>query len=284
MLRRITIFLAIVAAWIATAAPAGGTPAGCAVPLAPIPLPPDSPLGLLPRPAEGDCGGIRPGGQLLNGCTMAWVFRDRGGDLYVSTAGHCTQPLERASAMDGGEFGTVALWHAQGLGEDFSLIRVDDDKRALVSPVMCRFGGPLAAAPRGGPGGVYHIYGWGIETASSDDGRAKRGAELLPPIGFLAWEGRISPGDSGSPVMSAGGLAMGIATHRLEVGPLETPAGPLRAGGGLGTTLARVVDVAAEAGIELELVTGGTPFLPAPGPGPTPGFPADSLTRTRSPL
>lgn len=160
-----------------------------------------------------------------------------------------------------GPFGTTVASEWGELGEDFALVRVDEDKRDLVNPAMCRFGGPVAAAPPGAAGGVDRLYGWGHETRAAEETRGRSGIEVAPPALLLAWQGRVSPGDSGAPVASAAGLAMGVATNwgGLAASPRriawDEPEG-LRFG--FGTPLWRALDIAARAGYAVELIAGST--------------------------
>ncbi len=236
---------------------------GCPIQVAPVPLPPDSPLGVLPEPAGEACSGIRPGARLSNGCTMNFVFSD-GVDLYVGTAGHCTYVGHRLGASGVGRFGTTVYDGGESLMLDFALIKVDADKHHLVNPTMCRFGGPTAVPPSPAPGGVYHIYGWGWETRGSDDSRARSGVELAPPAALLAWEGRVSGGDSGSPVISADGRAIGVATRLLRAGGVTMAGETVQPSTALGTALWFAMDAARNAGFDIDLVPGELPRLPDP--------------------
>ncbi|SRR5581483_1738227 len=196
---------------------------------------------------------IRPGAQLANGCTMGWVFRDANGTFYVSTAGHCATLGGRESVAGLGEFGTVVVQEAAGLGADFALIQVDAADQGLVNPTMLHFGGPTGAAMADVPGAAYAFYGWGVDTSGSDATRARVDPELAPPVDFLSWAGHVSSGDSGSPVMSVTGLAMGIATHSLA----EPIAGGVAAHAAFGTPLRTMLGVAVTHGYVLQLVPGG---------------------------
>ncbi|MGB0652047.1 MAG: trypsin-like peptidase domain-containing protein [Thermoplasmatota archaeon] len=240
-------------------------PAGldCLLPVQ-LPLPPDSPTEALPEPTAQTCSGIRPGAKFSNrGCTMAFVLTDLT-DTYVATAGHCVREGQRMSAHGVGAFGTV-VFDSDGLDRDFALIKVDADKRGLVNPAMCRWGGPTTMGAPGVPGALYRVYGWGGETRHHDDTRARSGVELMPPNALLAWEGRVSPGDSGGPVMSADGRAMGvmIVTARLGLGSVGGE--PLTVGAGVGTSLASGLALAQAAGIgPLVVVPGGPLRVPDP--------------------
>lgn len=199
-----------------------------------------------------DCQ-IRPGAQLLNGCTLGWVLLDEQNVFYVTTAAHCTA-LGGRLALDGlGDFATVTTWVGEGVGRDYAVARVDDAWSTIVRPDMSHFGAAIAPSPGPVPSGIYQYYGWGEETAASDETRARFGAEILPPIDFFAFQGRVSAGDSGAPVRSAAGLAIGIVTHRLEVN-----AGAAQVSGGAGTPLATILSSAAREGQELRLFVGSS--------------------------
>lgn len=214
---------------------------------------------------DAACEGIRPGARLLNGCTMAWVLRDENA-VYITTAGHCVGEGMRMTMEGVGEFGTVVVREASGLGLDYAVIRIDPTMAPLVDPTMCAFGGPAASAARAEPGLAYRMYGWGEGAAEP----ARTGPEAAPPAEFLLWGSRVRPGDSGAPVMSLDGRAMGIATHAVTLGPLGTPVLDPTGDAAAGTPLWRVLAGAREAGLRLSLVAGnGSPgpqgLLPAGG-------------------
>jgi hypothetical protein len=168
--------------------------------------------------------GIRPGAWLqigLANCTASFVVRDPAGALYITTAGHCTSgPGQRASIKDGTlvgalngirEFGTVAAnWP---LGFDAALIRIDPAEYANVNPTMTGWGGPtgmLTGTPSD-PLVVRH-YGWGWVTWYDFASRCRSGvADIASWDSNTWWYVSVGGGgDSGSAVMTADGLAMGI--------------------------------------------------------------------------
>jgi len=138
-----------------------------------------------------------------------------------------------------------------GVGHDFGLVKIPEDKRDLVDPSMPQWGGPtgvsLDPVPEGEP---VHQYGAGVGNG-----------EVFPTMGSTgvsfggnddAWFAgiRASPGDSGSPLVGdeaasgppVGGPAAGILTH-------------LSSGGTAGTTIGRCKEMVREdIGLDVEVV------------------------------
>ncbi len=194
------------------------------------------------------CPGIRPGGALvlragpfeLMFCSMAFIVTD-GDDLYVATAGHCTDPAvgvgPRFSAHGvPGEFGTVVhRWCEKGsavvndivydqigldlascgVGTDFALIKVDADKHGHVNAAMCHWGAPVGGvftAHDTEPRTVQH-FGWGmflgeasgvIVTVGNPATQARQGVGIDFSDANSAWvQTPAISGDSGSGVLVA---------------------------------------------------------------------------------
>lgn len=174
-------------------------------------------------------------------CTMNFLFRGSDGRDYIGTAGHCTSvgyfPGEEKSwsagngppawDADGREFGEFAYGIMNMYEEDpdlpqdadFGLIRI---KRGIrTDPQMCHFGGPtginreLTAAPTAV---TLHHYGAGIASGRV----AEADIWLLPARTAIAtgmpnprkvfFDGYAMPGDSGSPIISDDGRAIGVFT------------------------------------------------------------------------
>lgn len=174
-------------------------------------------------------------------CTMNFLFRGSDGRRYIGTAGHCTSigyfPGEEkvwadgqgppAWDADGRQFGEFAYGIMNMYEEspnlpqdaDFALIRIHPGVGS--DPQMCHFGGPngmnraLIAAPT--PVTLHH-YGAGVASGRI----AEANAWLVPArtataVGLsnprkLFFNGYAMPGDSGSPIITADGRAVGILT------------------------------------------------------------------------
>lgn len=179
------------------------------MPLVELPLPDPEAIAL----HSEECPGIRPGARLSNGCTMNFVFTDAT-DLYVGTAGHCTAFVgQRFGTYGGPAFGTVVFRYYAGIGHDFALIRIDEDRREEVDPNMCAFHGPVDSEPVTFPGQPVHHYGWGFATMHSAEERARTGTLISADATTIHFESYGSGGDSGSPVTSVLGSGLGILTH-----------------------------------------------------------------------
>lgn len=158
-------------------------------------------------------------------CTLAWVvLGDRA--TYVATAGHCVDRVGQPVSVRGGEapIGEVAYVESIDAG-DLALVRVDDEDRPSVDPAFPRVGGPRAV-DAGEPGTVVlqHGHGRHYRTTPATQGRAGVLEEVRDRRFVL--DGTAQPGDSGSPVMTRDGRAVGIVTEcDRRVGPV-TIGGP----------------------------------------------------------
>lgn len=174
----------------------------------------------------GECPGVRPGG-LIRGtvCTLNFLFRGSDGERYIGTAGHCALAASGEIAWKRGKGPEAVGGDGERIGEfayavdegqrDFALIRIDSDVDADAE--MCFFGGPsgIYRAHSSDPFLVHH-FGHGAGVGSVPGG----GPSTLPARSALArdsldrWtifiHGVASPGDSGSPVISENGEAVGV--------------------------------------------------------------------------
>ena len=184
----------------------------------------------------GGCPGVRPGSRLITKfglCTSNFLFRAADGTSYIGTAGHCIgtgqggtgtanekvwAPGSGPEAHDAegrriGEFAYGTLQYPDRSGaattyiKNFALIRLDPGIDA--SPEMCFFGGPhgLYTTDAAGPL-MLQYYGNGDIGAVLP---ARSGvAQGTPHPDHIYATGLARPGDGGSGVMTADGLALGI--------------------------------------------------------------------------
>ncbi|MGH8993950.1 MAG: hypothetical protein ACRDYV_03405 [Acidimicrobiia bacterium] len=192
----------------------GGTP--CTL----IPVPVVAPAG------TGPCEGVRPGGRLeteIGLCTYNFLFSAPDGSRYIGTAGHCilgTTPVAGSAGEKlwpkGG--GPTAKTGGKRVGEfayavledpkDFALIRLDPGVEA--SAEMCHFGGPTGTFEGHSPDPtVVEYYGNGVGIGSTLPARSGM-AIGVPNDDHVYALGLALPGDSGSGVISDGGLAIGV--------------------------------------------------------------------------
>jgi hypothetical protein len=180
---------------------------------------PDLPLGLL-----GTCSGVRPGSPVrtpLGICSLNFMFRGSDDATYMGTAGHCLlngtgttevayKPGEGPPAADAARnpIGRFA-YAVQDGRRDFALIRLDPGVPA--SPQVCHFGGPTGVnADTGAVATLGHLdqFGQGRLFGALIPARTQLAVEADPDQILSA--GLAAPGDSGSPLMSSDGRAMGV--------------------------------------------------------------------------
>jgi hypothetical protein len=250
------------------------------------------PCSLIPVPAAeemapvgtGTCPGVRPGARLVTeagGCTFNFLFRAPDGTRYIGTAGHCTGytygsawPREKVWPRGSGPVVRDAAGHRIGefaygvfhLPKDFALIRLDPDVNA--SPEMCYFGGPrgVYTTDTADPV-VLHYYGNAVGVR--DVLPARSGVALgTPDPDHIYALGLALPGDSGSGVTTADGLAVGVlvttGVHGYRINPLPSPpSGPGTENGvdfgtmGITRLGPQVARASKMLGTPLELVTAG---------------------------
>lgn len=222
---------------------AGST--GVEVPLTPQQQVEANCLGTSPPSAStlGSAAAVSAGGCMIapHGCTMNFVFTD-GASKYIGTAGHCVaggrrvvmqvatrvSPVEESTLLVTlAAIGSVAKsWNA-GIGRDFALVKIDPGW-GVVPGVGGALGptGAFCGDPLGQP--VMH-YGHGY-VFFVEQGHPKLG-EVIPDVSLIFkpsaegfnWIGYGLPGDSGSGVMNAVGLAVGDLAHGLAVAGVPLP-------------------------------------------------------------
>ena len=178
---------------------------------------PATPVGL---PAAA---GVQPGGAVESDvavCTLNFLFRDGGGTRYIGTAGHCIIPghNDGETVWAPGNGPPARDGHGQRIGEfayavhdhpkDFALIRLDPGVDAR--PDVAHFGGPTGVnVDQHGDPVVLHHYGGGGDAAAVLPARSAL-AVGLPEADYVKAVGVARGGDSGSPVISADGRAVGV--------------------------------------------------------------------------
>jgi hypothetical protein len=175
-----------------------------------------------------------------HGCTMNFVFTD-GTSSYIGTAGHCAAGGQTVIAQVGTRVDptdtvlvtlaaigtTVASWN-NGIGQDFALVKINPGIKVM--PGVAGALGPtgvFCGDPVGQPVMHYgHGYIFFVEQGYAKFGEVVPDLTLLVPFtnanGFN-WVGYGLPGDSGSEVMNAAGLAVGDLTHGIGVAGLPVP-------------------------------------------------------------
>lgn len=190
---------------------------------------------------SGRCEGVRPGGLVktdLGYCTLNFVFRDKRGRRYVGTAGHCIiegedvegeipfaerrwdpgagpvarGPSDRSGLLRAldvadkpiGKF-VYAVYEAP---KDFALIRLR--RKVRPNPQMCHFGGPTGIN-RGRPAGIVPLNQYGDGLGVGDLLPARTGFAFgMPDPDHVFSQAAAAPGDSGGPVTTTDGRAVGL--------------------------------------------------------------------------
>lgn len=219
-----------------------------------------------PSPDLHPCtGSIQPGALMVGGCTMNFIFRDPAGALYFGTAGHCAGGIGHELGVVGVD-GQVAVVVYDGcaLGPgnctlDFALARIFPAFHDRVNPTVCHWGGPMDVnvAPRTGQ--TTHMYGQGSIYGLTSGTRARMGVLIGASVIEVTYLGFAQAGDSGSPVLSGDGRALGVHVRSSVFIPIV--------GVRVDPTLkyATRIDAAmaaaeAATGLDLSLVAGTAPF------------------------
>ncbi|MGH9148741.1 MAG: hypothetical protein ACRD0F_00150, partial [Acidimicrobiales bacterium] len=162
-------------------------------------------------------------------CTLNFLFLGGDGRRYIGTAGHCVLDKGGEQAWPPGAGPVARAGAGARIGEfayavlddpaDFGLVRLDAAVPA--SPEVCHFGGPtglyhdLSALPLPV---VLHHYGNGSLVGDILPGRTAL-ALGTPDADHVYATGVVLPGDSGSPVTTLDGRAVGVVvTTGLHLG------------------------------------------------------------------
>lgn len=227
-------------------------------------------------------------------CTANFVFTDGDGHRYIGTAGHCA-PVPRGVhtwtypegplALHGTHMeDAVPIGHFVYAGStlvpsrlpvplvglvpewDLALIRLDPD--VAVDPQMAHFGGPtglnedLSPLPH-----LLHHYGWGVHGVNGEPevpdccaheqpfhGRTALAPSLSDPLLVHVFD-VAGGGDSGSPVVSADGRAVGVVSSANYADHGAGPDG-VQTGNGIYVRLGPQIEKAEEElGVTLTLET-----------------------------
>ena len=200
-----------------------------------VPLPPEAAV------SSAVFAGLRPGTWMIdpNWCTLNFIFSTDGtmnGKLFIGTAKHCVQRQTSTGEFDPNDsgmnrhviaafstkpselprlfdIGAVADVSSGGLGNDYALIAIQTSLIQFVSPSMAWVGGPTK--PRSGAvQDQAFLVGHGTGLGTGGTFRIGRISSFSSSahwgFGMLS---AATPGDSGSPVRTLDGAAVGDATH-----------------------------------------------------------------------
>lgn len=225
-------------------------------------------------PIRGD-DRVRPGlgysisdprdSAVFDECSFAFLLAGSDGRQYVATAGHCAFVDEEERIWRKGDGPPVSNDAGRPVGQfvyaiedsprrqDFGLIRLSNGVKG--NPQMCGWGGPtrLLTEARSGLTELHqHGQGFGFEDVSPN---RTAFARSLPREHYSVVQGPFMAGDSGSPVTTADGAAVGVLAE-LTVGG-ESGAGIVRLEDAIRAATTRL-------GVRFTLRT--APLLPAPVP------------------
>lgn len=170
---------------------------------------------------------IRPGVH-VNSCTGNFIFRSTDNStLYIGTAAHCTDHLDIGDPVPvhrGYVNGTLVYnsWEMQerlhgevrNFSNELAIVELPDTVRDEVHPAMLRFGGPTGIAEEVPTGTRVLAYGNSLVRPGEAPGYA--GPREGYGICYHHWQtgvyfvGPSIPGDSGTPVLTASGEAIGL--------------------------------------------------------------------------
>lgn len=177
-------------------------------------------------------------------CTTGFLFRDPNATLYLSVAAHCFPAV--SEAQDHCEAGSMPLGteaHVPGalapvklayssrltmetVGEtdpetcgqnDFALVRISDQDRGRAHPAILGFAGPTGNATIPPRGATLFAYGnateWEVSGLQKKTGRANMVYQGTNWTSYAYFSPPGVPGDSGGPVVTDDGKAVGILTE-----------------------------------------------------------------------
>lgn len=219
------------------------------------------------RPGVGN-GEMSLGGQESHSCTSNFLFASPdNATLYLGTAAHCIddgQPGDTVDVAQGeatAEIAYAGWWDAENEtwdsdhGQDFALLALPDEARNRTHPALLGHGGPTGLADPTGLAPMdeirwYANASWRADqdplqenegfVCEASDGSSPVHAHTVPSAG---------PGDSGSPVLTADGRAVGpLVGASFVVCPSGSYAERI-------VPLAAALEEARQRGTDVELVT-----------------------------
>lgn len=180
---------------------------------------------------------VRPGlgySSPTSSCSFGFLLSGSDGRLYATTAGHCALRDDEERVWLQGDGPVVKTDQKRSVGRfvyaiedqptfvDFALIRLD--KGIKGNPQMCGWGGPTRLLTEARPE-LTHLRQHGQGDVISEVAPTRSAVvRSLPHEPYTVVQGPFVTGDSGSPVMTADGAAMGLMVE-LIVSALTADAG-----------------------------------------------------------
>jgi hypothetical protein len=195
--------------------------------------------------------------------------------LYLSTAAHCFEgKAVGAKVTVAGEYAArLAFVMSNGFNADFALVELNNSYRDEIHPATYYWGGPTGVVQAVGVGDEVLTYGnsvWRDPSRLADADQPAVGDRLDSREGVVnSPEGNeteayflppSTPGDSGSPVLTRSGKALGILTSFRVSGSLCAGCNGI-------WNVAPSLEAARQAGLSIELVTWPMlqdPVIPSP--------------------
>lgn len=215
-----------------------------------------------------ECPDVRPGAHVTTsndtGGTLNFLFKGSDGHRYVGTAGHLLADEQTltwkgdgptATIDDGTTIGRAVFASNHNAGDDdFALIKLG--RKVEADPAVCHWGGPTSLYDESSSEPtVLRLYGNGQGIKEAVPARSMLAPHTLDEH-IVTSIGAVAPGDSGSPVITEDGRAVGLQFLLGTVFP--DPANPTAASPGTVVMyrLGPQVELAERAlRIELELMT-----------------------------
>lgn len=195
---------------------------------------------------------IQPGAELSYPglCSLNFVFEDPDERLFIGTAGHCVSH-EGQYVIPADFDQAIGQVHWIGEGLDFALIEIAEHLYDRVDPQVRHWGGPTGVALQSDTqaGDLVLHYGNGVYFQESELTTARAGILADQTAELFCTYASVYGGDSGSPMITADGQALGVNTHIPldECTPPTSLAGP---------TIEHALEQAeAQKGLKLDVVT-----------------------------